>query len=42
MELRHCEKHDAMTYHELDSLVGWYCIKCTLDKCREETKRGRK
>lgn len=30
MELRYCEKHVAMTWHEFDSIKGWYCLKCKL------------
>jgi len=32
MELRHCKKHNQMTWHEKDDIIGWYCIKCNLEK----------
>jgi len=36
MELRHCKKHNQMTNHEYDSIKGWYCLKCILEKQRED------
>ena len=38
MMLRWCKKCADITNHEKDTLVGWYCLKCMLKKCREETE----
>jgi len=37
MKLMLCQKHNAMTYHEEDTLVGWYCLKCKLEECQKIT-----
>ncbi len=40
MELKHCKKHNAMTWHEKDTIVGWYCIKCVLDRDKKKMLEG--
>ena len=36
MELMLCKIHNAMTWHEHDTIMGWYCLKCKLEKTNKE------
>jgi len=39
MRLKYCDVCKQMTNHESDTLVGWYCLKCSINKTREELKK---
>ena len=30
MKKKYCIAHNQETNHELDILVGWYCLKCKI------------
>lgn len=34
-----CKIHNQMTWHEKDDLIGWYCIKCNLEKTKKNLKK---